>query len=128
MRWLGIVHLAIGFAISGRVVDAGKMHLHRQRMSASPFLPGGVQRLANRRRRRESVGSQHHNFVLVRGGGSGNAVTKLANYISESKQRCWIVLLLAIASEIGSTAITKFAADTSNASLMGVAVSLYFVR
>eukprot|EP00980_Cylindrotheca_fusiformis_P016711 scaffold5024_cov136-Cylindrotheca_fusiformis.AAC.40 len=67
-----------------------------------------------KRRRNEVVESQGLNTIdssrvlKLRGGGS---VSKLANYVGESRSRCWAVLMLSILTDTISTTVMKMGRD-----------------
>ena len=64
----------------------------------------------------------------VRGGGIGSSITKVADYIGETKLRCWTVLGIAIVIEIASTTLLNVASNEKSPTKLALAMGMYLTR
>jgi len=64
----------------------------------------------------------------VGGGGGGSSPARtFVQYIAASRTRCWIVLILSIIVESGSSTLSKLAKQRGSASIFAAACSLYLL-
>lgn len=107
---------------------APKQYTPWQPSSLSLQLPPSVGMIP----RPESHHPDAHNTRLsleVRGGGGiGSTITKVTDYIGETKIRCWTVLGIAILIEIASTTLLNVASNEKSTTKLALAMGMYMTR
>jgi hypothetical protein len=68
---------------------------------------------------------ESHSIFMLRGGG---IVSNFADYIGESRSRCWTVLLLSILTDAWSTTMMKWGRDQSSVAKIVTAYCGFFFR